>query len=351
MLLKDVRTFLKNVDSALLEFKYHLARAHAALTVDEDGAHANELRKAFAIGRSRKIYHFDWWLPAIMQRLCAVALEQDIEAPYVRELIRRNELLPEANRPIPLSWPWPVKIFMLGRFGIELDGKAVIFGGKTPKKPLELLKAIIALGGRDVSEERIIDALWPEAPGDLACKSFEMALQRLRKLIGSDKAIRRHDGLLTLDNAHCWTDVWAFEKILNDAGAGRREDREKRVLLEKAISLYKGHFLPADARQPWSALARERLRSKYLRLVTKAGEQHERQGEWKKAVECFERGLERDAVCEEFYQRLMICHNKLGHRTEAVKTYQRCRAALLDGLGLEPSSKTEEMHSSLLHNR
>jgi len=227
----------------------------------------------------------------------------------------------------------------------------VIFSGKTPKKPLELLKAIIALGGRDVREERLIDELWPEASGDLAYKSFEMALQRLRKLINSDKAIRRQDGLLALDDRYCSTDVWAFERLVSEAEKEGAGDREKRALPEKAIRLYNGHFLPTDARQPWVTLIRERLRSKFLRLVTRAGEQYEKNNEWKKAVECFERGLERDAVCEEFYQRLMICHNKLGHRTEAVKTYQRCRAALLEGLGLEPSSKTEEIHSSLLHTR
>jgi two-component SAPR family response regulator len=305
-----------------------------------------------------------------MQSLCADALEQDIEAAYVRELIRRNELLPEADRPVPSLWPWPVKIFTLGQFVLELDGKAVIFGGKTPKKPLELLKTIIALGGKDVSEERIIDALWPEASGDLAYKSFEMALQRLRKLVNSDKAIRRRDGLLTLDNAHCWTDVWAFEKLVHDAehpspspfpSGERIKARGKSAIhnpqseiiqrLEKALQMYQGHFLPADTRQSWSTLARERLRNKFLRLVTKVGDQYEQNGEWKKAVECFERGLELDAVCEEFYQHLMICHKELGHRSEAVKTYQRCRAALLNGLGLEPSTRTEEVHSSLLRHR
>ena len=357
-LLEEIRHFLDNVDTALLKFKYHLARAHFSVANDDVSDCAYELGKAFEVGRARRIYRFDWWLPAVMRRLCAIALEHDIETSYVRELISRNELLPEAGRPAPSFWPWPVKIYMLGQFGLELDGRAVVFGGKTPKKPLELLKAIVALGGR-VNEERIMDLLWPEASGDLAYKSFEVALQRLRKIINGNAAIRRQDGQLSLDGRCCWTDVSAFEMWAQDpeqelrnvpdkSMRGQAPDASKRIeRFEKAIALYKGHFLPGDAGRGWAMVARERLRSKFLRLITKSGEEYERQREWKKAVECFEHGLEQDAVCEEFYQRLMICHSKLGHGSEVVKTYHRCRAALRDRLRLEPSTKTEEIYSSI----
>ncbi len=33
---------------------------------------------------------------------------------------------------------------------------------KAPKKVLALLKAIIAHGGKDVPEQKLIDALWPD---------------------------------------------------------------------------------------------------------------------------------------------------------------------------------------------
>jgi len=368
--LQQARVFGRAMKSLCLEYQYCWLTASIALKSNDRNIAQENLRNYLRISRECRTVNHAWWRSSAMIPLLSEALEAGIEEAHVQELIKLHCLVPTESQMHLENWPWPIRIFTLGQFGIELDGKAVIFGGKTPKKPLELLKAIIALGGREVSEERIIDALWPEAPGDLACKSFEMALQRLRKLIGSDKAIRRQDGLLTLDSAHCWTDVWAFEKLVQDAGQevrnaefGMRNGKQKQQSqdrnmksarieqFEKAIRLYQGRFLPADTRQSWSALARERLRSKFLRLVTKAGEQYERNGEWKKAVECFERGLERDAVCEEFYQHLMISHSKLGHRSEAVKAYQRCRAALRDGLGLDPSLHTEEIHSSLLRNR
>ena len=127
------------------------------------------------------------------------------------------------------------------------------------------------------------------------------------------------------------------------------DPQSETELLQKVINLYKGHFLPADAKQPWSTVMRETAAEQLPALVTRTGELHEQAGDWKKAAVCFEQGLERDAVCEEFYQHLMLCRQRLGHRAEAVKTYRRCRTALQNGLGLEPSPRTQEIFSSLLN--
>ena len=85
------------------------------------------------------------------------------------------------------------------------------------QKPFLLLKALIAFGGRDVKEEQLCDALWPDAEGDLAHRSFETTLYRLRQLIGKDKAIQLKEGRLTLDRQSCWVDAFALEQVLNEA--------------------------------------------------------------------------------------------------------------------------------------
>jgi LuxR family maltose regulon positive regulatory protein len=41
----------------------------------------------------------------------------------------------------------PVTIFTLGRFSLLINGEPADFGRKAPKRPLELLKVIIAQGG------------------------------------------------------------------------------------------------------------------------------------------------------------------------------------------------------------
>ena len=85
--------------------------------------------------------------------------------------------------------------------------------GKAQRRPLDLLRMLIAYGGREVTEERITEALWPRIDGDSAHRSFTTTLHRLRKLLGEDLAVHFSEGKLSLDGRYVWVDTWAFEQV------------------------------------------------------------------------------------------------------------------------------------------
>jgi len=97
-----------------------------------------------------------------------------------------------------------VSIFTLGRFSLLLNGQPAEFGRKAPQRPLELLKAIVALGGREVSTTNLMSALWPDADGDVAQRSFDTTLHRLRKILGDHRVLALKEGKLSLDGNYCW---------------------------------------------------------------------------------------------------------------------------------------------------
>jgi LuxR family maltose regulon positive regulatory protein len=62
------------------------------------------------------------------------------------------------------GYAWPVMIYTLGRFSLLLKGQPADLGRKVPHKPLDFLKTLIALGGRQVSVGNMASALaarWP----------------------------------------------------------------------------------------------------------------------------------------------------------------------------------------------
>ena len=59
------------------------------------------------------------------------------------------------------DWPWAFRVTTLGRFSLLRHGEPVTFSGKAQRRPLELLRVLIAHGGREVTEERVTEALWP----------------------------------------------------------------------------------------------------------------------------------------------------------------------------------------------
>lgn len=291
--------------------------------------------------RINALNHF-FLLPAPLARLCALALERDIEADAARTLIRRLRLAPPDSG--VSEWPRPIKVHTMGQFTVQKDGTPIEASRKAQRKPLELLKALIAFGGRDVSETRLAEALWPDAEGDAALRALDTTLHRLRKLLGADEALLVRNGRLTLDPRYCWVDVWAFDRLVDQNRHGEPANRRFDLAsAEKVLALYGGAFLSEETEAVWALSERERLRSRFLRYVEALGRHWEQTGQWERAVECYLSGLEVDHLAEGLYQRLMTAYHRLGRRAEALGVYQRCRKTLSALLGVEPSERTEEI--------
>jgi LuxR family maltose regulon positive regulatory protein len=349
-LLEQVRSYAlkKNSISTITDVLKH--DAQFAFDKGDNTRGFIQLRKSLTLAREYGYLfsHFD--NPIITTRLCEKALEAGIEVEHVQKIIRRREFVSE-KPPVHIeNWPWLVKIYTLGRFGILRDGKQILFSGKVQQMPLRLLKVLIALGGREIAESSISCLLWPDAEGDMAHQSFDTNLHRLRKLLGLPEAIRVSDGKVTLDNRYCWVDTWAFERLITQASESRKQNKTDCALdsMEKAIGLYHGSFLAGESEEPWMVSPSERLRSKLLRNVSWFGSHLEGAGAWQHAADHYERCLEMDDLVEDIYRRLIVCYNHIGKRSEALATYQRCKKTLMSVLGIFPSPETEALHVKVL---
>jgi DNA-binding SARP family transcriptional activator len=239
-----------------------------------------------------------------------------------------------------------VELFAFGPFTVLKDGAPLIHCRKTPKKPIALLKAILALGGRDVSGRHLSDALWPDEEGDAARNVLAVNLHRLRRLLGENDAVVLHDGRVSLDARRCWADTWTFERLLGSAAEASSEARP--ILLQRALALYRGPFLAGDPDEPWALSMRERLRAKFIRHSVELGRLLEESGQWDQAIACYQRGLEGDEFAEAFYQGLMRCYRQLDRRAEGVAVYRRLCRTLSVILGLAASPASEALFRELL---
>ncbi len=327
------------------DFMGLLAGAEFALDRDRRTA-LGHLREALAIGREEGYVHtFFLWRGRALSRLCAAALEEGIETDYVRGLIRKRGLLPESPPLHGEEWPWPLRIFTLGRFTVLKDDSPLRSGGKGRRKPVEMLKVLIALGGRGIREDRISDILWPDADGDAAHSNFATTLSRLRDLLGGDETVEFRDGRLSLDGKRCWVDAWAFERAISEAEARGLSERTAGPA-ERSLALYRGAFLASDD-EDWTFSLRERLRRRFLQGLLDLGLFRENAGEWKKAMESYQKGLRVDELSEELYQRLMISCARLGLRAEALSAYEQCRRSLRRAFAVDPSARTEAIYREI----
>jgi DNA-binding SARP family transcriptional activator len=269
--------------------------------------------------------------------LFAEALAGGVDVEYVTQLIRDLNVRPPSST--ASNWPWPLRIYTLGRFEVLRDGQPLEFSRKAPKKTLALLKAIIALGGRNVREQQLLDAFWSDEEGDMAARLLTAALHRLRALLGHGDAIVQQGGTLSLDASRVWVDVWALEALMT----GSRPQQDGHELL----GLYRGGFLVEDEGEPWSVTMRERVRSKFIHTLASHTRDLEAAGRFDAAIENYLRGIDADPVIEQFYQGLMRCYASLDRKSEAVAAYRRLKQILSVSLSLKPSPSTEKLYQSL----
>lgn len=272
--------------------------------------------------------------------LYAMALDADIETEHVRTIIAKTRLPPPKDS-FAERWPWPIRIYTLGRFAILKDDVALSFAGKAQKKPIELLRGLIILGGRNVDVTKIAQMLWPDAEGDMAEQAFRTTLHRLRKVLG-EKALLSQEGLLTLNPDYCWLDVWAFDRLIEAGDAALPLD----VRAARLSQLYQGAFL-SDDNLPWVILERERLRAKFTRAIAQHGQALEALGRGSDAALLYERAIDAEPLAEDLYLRLMHCYRRLCRPVEALAVYQRCHTALTRLLRTEPSAPMKVLYGEI----
>ena len=343
-------------ESTMFRFMALLIEAEAERRRGDEGRAVQALARAMPLGRAQGYVNTWLWSSRTMAELAVRALDADLEVDYVRRLVHERRLVP-AEAPLEVeTWPWPVKVFTLGRFEIATNERPVHFSGKAQRKPLALLQALIALGGQRVREDRLTEILWPDADGDAAHQALAVTLHRLRRLLGHERALTRHDGAISLVPEHCWVDLWAVERMTMraESAIGRSPVRDHEWAAsvrwtDRAVTLYRGDFLAGDPGLPWAAAAGDRLRERLLRQLRKLGHLWESIGDWEEAAHCYERALEINVCAEEFCRRLMLAYQRLDRRGDAILAYQRCRKQLAAAFGIAPSAETEAVHRSLQH--
>ena len=268
-------------------------------------------------------------------------LRESIAVEDVRRKLHDRSLAPPDPRYAAPGRPWSLRIVALGRFEVVRNGAPLRAAGKAQRKPLELLQCLCAFGGEAVAQDRIADALWPEAEGDAAKQALRTTLHRLRKLLQHKQAVRLENRQLDLDPGSVWVDSTAFERIarsVGNAGAAR---------LQEAMQLYRGGFLPGES-APWALVHRDRLRARFVTVAERLGALLEQAGDRDGAIACYLHTLELEPGAEGFYRRLMALYGHSGRRADAIGVYQRCRGELLTRLGISPASETQAMHLELL---
>jgi DNA-binding SARP family transcriptional activator len=224
-------------------------------------------------------------------------------------------------------------------------------------QPQLLLKALMARGSQPVPLEALMEDLWPEAAPETAKRNLTINLHRLRKALEPtlDKTfgsayIHLKANLVCLDQELCRVDVPEFLSLCRD---GDKQDREGDLagalaLYQEAAQRYQGDFLPEEPYLPWAESRRQELKGRYVEVLERLAELHEKREALTKASNCWKRLLKADPLWEPAYQKLMLLYARRGLRAPALKVYADCQKALRQGLDAAPDPATTAIYRKIL---
>lgn len=330
----------RRIESEILEHMCCLIQADFAFSEERTDDGFAALARGLRLGRHQQYNNFIFWMPATMQRLCALALDAGIEKEYVIYLIRSRQLMPDAQA--SQAWPWPIRIITFDHFQVFVDGRPLEFGRKEPKKLMSLLKAIITFGGANVQQSLLIDSLWPDQDGDEAQMALDKAVQRLRKLLGEHSLLSK-GGRIGLNPSLVWTDARAMTRLASQAAPVPTVEQRCQILLQ-----YHCPFLSDETDFGWILPKREQFHALFSNNVDQVGATMLQQGHYDRALVLFQHALTLDPGAEGWYQRALFCLGKLDRFDDAVSLYEQMQRFFDKRFGKQPSPLSDRLRDALL---
>jgi peptide/nickel transport system substrate-binding protein len=229
---------------------------------------------------------------------------------------------------------------------LEAGGSAGSLGSG---KQRALLAYLLLRRNEAVPREDLIDALWGDDPPASAAHAVDVYASRLRKALGTARALERRGGSYRLSVPDECVDVARFEYAL--AELMRTDDPEAVLALaERALALWRGRALADLLDAPFARLESERLEEERLVVCEARFDALLALGRHDEAIGALQAFTTEHPLRERPQRQLMHALYRAGRQREALDVYRTARATLHDELGLEPGPELRDIEAAILRH-
>ena len=243
---------------------------------------------------------------------------------------------------------------ILGPVGVSAGRRLVDLGGPKQRAVLALL---LVHANRIVTLDRLIDALWGDAPPARATATLQVFISNLRRSLEPDRAPRAPPTILLtrppgylLSLAPGDLDADRFEA---QAEKGRRlllegNPSAAHTTLSAALSLWNGPALGEFAGESFAQAEANRLEGLRMLAVEDRVQAELDLGRHQLATTELESLIAEHPLHERLWAMLMLAEYRAGRQAEALRTYQRARLQLGEELGIEPGPALQRLEHDIL---
>jgi DNA-binding SARP family transcriptional activator len=240
---------------------------------------------------------------------------------------------------------------------VRLLGPVELWDGRRPvpvgPRARIVLAALAINAGRVVSMERLISAVWPDAPPATATAQVQACVSTLRRAVTGLGVAAARDLIVTappgylLRAAPDQVDMLAFERTFGEAraAAGEGDPRRAAGLFREALGMWRG---PALEGFRGLAVEATRLEERRLSALEERAEADLALGRFTDLIPELTALVGEHPLRERLRALLMRALHRAGRRSEALDVYQDARRILIDELGLEPGPELRQAQQAVL---
>jgi DNA-binding SARP family transcriptional activator len=224
-------------------------------------------------------------------------------------------------------------------------------------KQRALLGMLLLHANEVVSSDRLIDELWARDARDVAAKSLQMAVSRLRKALDAGRTasaenaviVTRSPGYeLRVDPQRL--DVTRFEALVSHgrAALAAADFGSARQHFDEALGLWRGTPLADLAYESFAQAEIARLEELRLGALEYRFQAELALGHHDRIIGELEALISANPYRERLRGQLMLALYRSDRQADALQAYQNARRALVEQLGIEPGEWLHELERGIL---
>lgn len=289
--------------------------------------------------------------PRMMVPLLVFARDRELHLATAKRLLAQLDLSHVEIHP-----GYQLRVQTLGSFRLWRGREEVPSRAWRRKKARQVFQLLLTHRDGLLHRDQIAARLWPELDEEGAVRDFKIAYSAMCNVLEPERKRNAPSAFVARDgsryglrtDADLWLDVAAFETAVDAGDRLYTTDLSAATAhYQIAFDLYEGDFLQAYPYEEWCNDERDRLQSRYLRAAERLAQGLVAQERWEAVLPVCHAILEIDNCWEKAYQMLMQAYHRLGNRTQAIRIYQRCEAALQKGLSVAPTAVTVQLYETI----
>lgn len=249
-------------------------------------------------------------------------------------------------------------IRMLGAFTLNAGDVSIDDSANRSRKMWNLLAYLIVKRGKAVSQQELIDALWPDEESQNPLNALKTLLYRIRMLLSPLQDALGEELILSQRGAYSWNasvpckvDMEDFETFCRHAETDGLDPAKRIECYRKAVALYRGDLLPKLSTEFWVVPLQTHYHSLYLSSVKAYAGLLEQAGLYSEMAQICTQAVSIDNLDEGLHCQLIRALLCQGEDLAALGQYETATNLLYRNLGVKPSEELRSLYLEIMKTR